>query len=196
MLDEPAAPRATLAAVALPATLYSFEIDLAHVDRGVYESLTFRVAQHPSESPDFLLTRVLAYCLEYTEGLQFSPQGLSSPGEPALSVRDATGVLQAWIEIGLPEAARLHKAAKAASRVVVYTHKDPARLVRLLAGERMHREEALEIYAIDRDLLAAWVARLTRRVACALTVSDGRLYLTIGEETLTGAIEAVARTAR
>src|SRR5262249_30982856 len=157
-------------------------------------SLAFRVAQHPSESPDFLLARVIAYCLEYTDGLQFSPHGLSDPDEPALSVRDATGALRVWIDIGVPEAARLHKAAKAAPRVVVYPHKDPGRLVRLLAGERMHREEALEIYAIDRDLLTAWSARLTRRMACALTVSDGRLYLTIGEDTLTGAIEPVART--
>jgi uncharacterized protein YaeQ len=182
--------------VALTATLYSFEIDLAHVDRGIYESLAFRVAQHPSESPDYLLARVLAYCLEYTEGLQFSPQGLSDPDEPALSVRDATGALRAWIEIGVPDAARLHKAAKAAPRVVVYTHKDPVRLVRLLAGERMHREEALEIYALDRDLLSAWSARLTRRMTCALTVSEGHLYLTIGEDTLSGAIEIVSRTTR
>ena len=64
----------------------------------------------------------------------------------------------------MPEAARLHKASKAAPRVVVYTHKDPARLLKLLDGERLHRQEALEIYAIDRDLLAGWVARL-RRVA-------------------------------
>jgi len=179
--------------VAQTATLYSFEIDLAHVDRGVYESLAFRVAQHPSESPDFLLARVLAYCLEYTEGLQFSPGGLSDPDEPALSVRDATGALRVWIEIGLPDAARLHKAGKAAARVVVYTHKDPARLVRLLEGERVHRDDALEIYAIDRDLLAGWVSRLARRMTCALTVSEGQLYLTIGENTLTGAIETVAR---
>jgi uncharacterized protein YaeQ len=177
--------------VALTATLYAFEIELAHVDRGVYESLAFRVAQHPSESPDFLLARVLAYCLEYTEGIQFSPQGLSDPNEPALAVRDATGTLRVWIDVGLPEAARLHKAAKAAPRVVVYTHKEPGRLVRLLAGERMHRADALEIYAVDRDLLAGWVSRLTRRMAVALTVSDGQLYLTIGEATLTGTIEPV-----
>ena len=77
--------------------------------------------------------------------------------------------------------------------MVVYTHKDPARLVKLLDGERMHREDALEIYAIDRDLLTAWVARLTRRMTCALTVSDGLLYLAIGDETLTGTLDRVAR---
>lgn len=182
--------------VALTATLYSFEIDLAHVDRGIYESLAFRVAQHPSESPDFLLARVLAYCCEYTEGIQFSAGGLSDPDEPALAVRDPTGALRVWIEVGVPDAARLHKAAKAAPRVVVYTHKEPARLVRLLAGKRMHRGEALEIYGIDRDLLAGWVSRLTRRMTCTLTVSDGQLYLTIGDANLTGVMEKIALAPR
>jgi uncharacterized protein YaeQ len=182
--------------VALTATVYAFEIELAHVDRGVYESLAFRVAQHPSESPDFLLARVLAFCLEYTAGIRFSPGGLSDPDEPALAVRDPTGTLLVWIEIGVPDAARLHKAAKAAPRVVVYTHKEPGRLVRLLAGERMHRAGALEIYAIDRDLLAGWASRLARRMVCALTVSDGHLYLTIGETTLTGAIQRIALAPR
>jgi uncharacterized protein YaeQ len=182
--------------VALNATLYAFEIELAHVDRGVYESLALRVAQHPSESADYLLARVLAYCLEYTDGIQFSPRGLSDPDEPALMVRDPSGALRVWIEIGLPDAARLHKAAKMAPRVVVYTHKDPIRLTRLLAGERIHRAEALEIYGIDRELLAEWAARLTRRVTCGLTVSDGQLILTVGEATLIGGIETVSLTAR
>jgi uncharacterized protein YaeQ len=182
--------------VALTATLYSFEIDLAHIDRGVYESLAFRVARHPSESAEFLLARVLAYCLEYTDGIQFSPQGLSDPDEPPLAVRDPSGALRVWIDIGTPEAARLHKAAKAAPRVVVYTHKEPARLVRMLAGERIYRGDALEIYGIDREFLAGWVSRLARRMTCALTVSDGQVYLTIGEATLTGAIEPVAHAPR
>jgi uncharacterized protein YaeQ len=171
-------------------TLYSFEVELAHVDRGVYASLAFRVAQHPSETDDALLTRVLAYCLEYADGIQFSSQGLSEPDEPPISVRDATGAIRSWIEIGVPDAARLHKASKAAPRVAVYTHKDPARLVRLLEGERIHRRETLEIYAVDRDFLAAWVARLTRRMKFDLSISDGHIYLVLDEATLTGIVVA------
>jgi uncharacterized protein YaeQ len=176
--------------VAQTATLYSFEVELAHVDRGVYASLAFRVAQHPSETAEALLTRVLAYCLEYTDGIEFSSQGLSEPDEPPISIRDATGTIRAWIDLGVPDAARLHKASKAAPRVVVYTHKDPMRLVRLLEGERIHRREALEIYAVDRDFLAAWVARLTRRMKFDLSVSDGQIYLVLDEATLTGTVMA------
>jgi len=87
---------------------------------------------------------VLAYCLEYTEGIELS-RGLAEPDQPALLVRDLTGACLAWIEVGAPDAARLHKASKAAPRVVVYTHKDPLQLVRQLASERIHRAAALEI---------------------------------------------------
>jgi len=176
--------------VAQTATVYSFEIELAHVDRGVYESLAFRIAQHPSETDDALLTRVLAYCLEYTDGIQFSPKGLSEPDDPPISVRDGSGALQAWIDVGVPDAARLHRASKASPRVVVYTHKDPARLLRLLEGERIHRREALEIYAVDRGLLMAWTEQLSRRMTFGLTVSDGELCLVLENATLTGPVIA------
>jgi uncharacterized protein YaeQ len=175
--------------MALTATIYSFDIQLADVDRGVYESLSLRVARHPSESEEFLLTRILAYCLEYTEGLVFSSKGLSEPDEPALAVRDLTGTLRAWIDIGAPDAARLHKASKAAPRVAVYTHKAPELLVRQLAGERIHRAEALELYAVERELLAGLVSRLERRMAFELSITDRQLYLQLGGTTLTGKVE-------
>jgi uncharacterized protein YaeQ len=70
--------------MALGATVYNFDIDLADSDRGVYETLALRVARHPSESDEYLVARVLAYCAEYTDGIAFSPGGLSDPGEPRL----------------------------------------------------------------------------------------------------------------
>ena len=173
--------------MALTATIYTFDIDLAHADRGVYERLALRVARHPSESEDYLVTRVLAYCLEHTEGIAFSTGGLSDPDEPALAVRDLTGVITAWIEIGAPDAARVHKACKAAARVAVYTHKDPAKVLALWEGERMHRVP--ELYRIDRALLDALVARLARRMTFALSVTGGHLYLTLGDTVLEGAVE-------
>jgi uncharacterized protein YaeQ len=173
--------------VALSSTIYNFDIDLADADRQVYETLALRVARHPSESEPYLLTRVLAYALEYTDGIGFS-RGLSEPDEPAIFVRDLTGALRVWVEIGTPDAERLHRASKAAPRVVVYTHRDPAQFVRRLAGERIHRVEALELYAIDRGLLGDLAARLDRRMAFSLSVTDRDLYLSIGSDTLTGRV--------
>jgi uncharacterized protein YaeQ len=171
--------------MALNATIHVLDIELADTDRGVYESLSLRVARHPSEAEDYLLTRVLAYCLEYTDGIAFS-SGLSSPDEPAIAVRDRTGALLTWIDIGVPDAARVHRASKAAPRVAIYTHKPPGNLRRALAGARIHKADSLQLIAVDRELIAGWVRRLERRMKIALSVSGGQIYLALGTETLEG----------
>jgi uncharacterized protein YaeQ len=180
--------------VSLTATIYNFDIDVADHDRQAYETLALRVARHPSESDEYLWTRVLAYVLEFTSGIEFSRGGLSDPDAPAIAVRDLTGVLRAWIEVGMPDAERLHRASKAAPRVAVYTHRDPDQFLRRLAGERIHRSEALEIYSIDRALIAALIARLDRRMAFALSVAERELTLSIGAETLTGDVTRYSLT--
>jgi uncharacterized protein YaeQ len=174
-------------AVALTATLYNFDIDLVDADRSVYETLALRVARHPSESEEYLVARVLAYCLEYAEGISFS-SGLSDPDEPALAVRDMTGKVQVWIEIGSPDAARLHKASKAADRAVVYTHKDPLQLLRQLEGARIHRAGDVEVYALDRALIAALTAKLERRMAMTVSISDQHVLIAMEGATLEGAV--------
>lgn len=171
------------------AVVHQFQIQLSHVDRGVYETLDLRIARHPSESEEFLCARVLAFALEQREGLAFS-KGLSDPDQPALEVKDLTGRLEAWIEVGAPDAARLHRASKAAPRVAVYTHHDAVRYWGSLAGEKIHRAETLELYGLDRPLVAALVTRLERRLAFELSVTDATLYLTLGGEVFSGALLA------
>jgi uncharacterized protein YaeQ len=172
--------------MALTATIYNFEIDLADHDRGLFESLALRVAKHPSESEEYLWTRVLAYALEYDDGIEFSKGGISEPDDPAIAVRDLTGACRTWIEIGTPDAARLHKAARSAPRVVVYVHKDPAQWLSRLAGAPLPRAERIEMFAIERTLIARLVPHLERRVAMSLSVSDRELYVSIGSESLVG----------
>jgi uncharacterized protein YaeQ len=180
--------------MALSATVYNFDIELADSDRHVYESLALRVARHPSESEEYLVARLLAYLLEFTNGIEFS-RGVSDPDEPAIAVRDLTGAMKTWIDIGTPDAARLHKASKAAGRVAVYTHKDPTQFLKQLAGEKIHRADALELYAIDRALISAIVARLERRVAFSVSITDHELYVSIGADNLTGAVVRLNRDA-
>jgi uncharacterized protein YaeQ len=176
--------------VALTATIYNVAVELADVDRGVYESLSLKVAQHPSETDERLITRILAYCLEYTEGIAFS-RGISDPDEPAILVRDLTGTIQSWIEVGAPDAARLHKASKGAPRVAVYLEKAPMIYLRQLSGEKIHRSEAIEIFAIDRELVAELVARMDRRMSWQLSVTDRHLFVTLGSDSIDGSIEEV-----
>src|SRR5688572_31277128 len=101
--------------MALGATIYNFDVELSDSDRQVYESLALRVARHPSESEEYLVARLLAYLMEFAEGIEFS-RGVSDPDEPAIAVRDLTGAIDTWIDIGTPDAARLHKASKSSDR--------------------------------------------------------------------------------
>jgi uncharacterized protein YaeQ len=164
-------------------SIYVVHIDLSDMDRGVYESLELRVARHPSETAEFMLVRVLAYCLEYREGIEMT-SGVSASDEPAIVVRDLTGRVTAWIEIGLPDAERLHRGSKIAGRAVVYTHRDVRQLLAQLEGTKIHRGSEIPIRAFDRSAIDQIASLLDRRSSFALTVSGGELHLSIGEQTV------------
>ncbi len=177
--------------MALPAILRRFEIALADADRDVYDTLDWRVAQHPSESDRYCVARVLARALEHADGLEFSKGGVSDDEEPALVQRDLRGDLRAWIEIGSPSADRLHKATKACARVVVYTWKDAARLVDEIRERGVHRAETIELYTLPAELLDAIAVTLDRVNRWELAVSGHALYLTVGSKQLEGAVTRV-----
>lgn len=162
--------------MAAGATIHTFDVQLADVDRGVYDDLTLRVARHPSETGAFMLTRVLAYCLEYADGIAFG-EGISTTDEPALLIRDPTGAITAWIEVGAPDAARLHVGSRKAQRTVVYTHRDPDKVAAAWSGKRIHRAEHVELISFDPGFVDAAAAALERRNTVTLSVTERRVYL-------------------
>lgn len=163
--------------MAAGAVMYNFAIQLADVDRGVYEDITLRAARHPSETDAFMMTRVLAYCLEYVEGISFS-EGISSTAtEPAVLVRDLTGRLTTWIEVGAPDAERLHFGSKLADRTTVYTHRNPEKVIAAWSGKRVHQLERITVQSFDQGFLDAAVAVLERRNTLTVSVVEGQLYL-------------------
>jgi len=164
--------------VAAGAVVYTFAGQLADVDRGVYEDLSLRVARHPSETDAYMVTRVLAYCLEYDEGIAFS-DGISSTDEPAVLVRDPTGRVTAWIEVGAPDAERLHYGSKLADRATVYTHRDPEKVMSAWAGKRIHQQEHLTVQSFDPGFVDDVVAVLERRNVVTVSRVEGQLYLDV-----------------
>jgi uncharacterized protein YaeQ len=166
--------------MALTATMRRFEVTLADSDRGVYETLDLRVAQHPSESERFLVARLVARALEHAEGIAWSKGGVSSDEEPALSQRDLRGDLTAWIEVGLPTPPRLHKASKAVKRVVVYGWNRMDELAAALVDEKVFRADRIELFDLDPDVLDAVAATVDRNNTWEVAVTGGVVYLSIG----------------
>lgn len=162
--------------MAAGATMHTFQIELADMDRGAYEEFTLRAARHPSETEAYLVTRVLAYCLEHEEGIAFS-EGISATTDPAVFVRDPSGKLLAWIEVGAPDAARLHAGSKAAERTTVYTHRNPDKVLALWAGAKIHRADEIVLHSFEPGFIDSAVEALERRNALTMTVTERQLYL-------------------
>jgi uncharacterized protein YaeQ len=164
--------------MALTATVHHVQVTLSDVDRAVYEKLDLRLARHPSESARYLLTRLLAYCLSYEEGIAFSKGGLSATDEPPISVRDPTGILLSWIDIGAPSAERLHKAAKAARHVALFTHFEPRLLQQEAATRAIHRVEAIDVWRFEPAFLDELEKVMGRNAIIEVVRNDGKIYVT------------------
>ncbi len=174
--------------MALTSTIYVFAVQLADVDRAVYVDLELRMARHPSENAAFMLSRLLAYCLEYQEGIVFT-DGIAAVDEPAVLVRDLTGRITAWIEVGAPDAGRLHRGSKLAGRCAVYTHREPAPLLAQLAGNKIHRAAEIPLYSFGRPFMDEAAAALQRRTKLSLSITERQLYLDVDGRMFTTAIE-------
>jgi uncharacterized protein YaeQ len=168
-------------AMALPATIVRLNINLSDVDRGVYDTLELRLARHPSETERYMVARAIAYALSVEEGIAFSKGGLSATDEAPISIHDATGRMTAWIDVGNPSGARLHKAAKLASRVSVYTWSDLVALKK--EAPSLHRAEEIEIAFLPAGFLDQLAGVIDRRAEMELLHTGGQLYVTVGGQT-------------
>ncbi len=172
--------------MAIGAMIHTFTVQLADMDRGVYDELSVRVARHPSETDAYMMTRMLAYCLEFAEGIAFG-EGVSSD-DPAVLVRDPTGAVTAWVEVGAPDAERLHYASRLAGRTVVYTHRDPAKVMAPWTDKRIHRSEDIRVFSFEPGFIDTAVPLLERRNTMTLTVTERVLYLDLNGTSLTSAV--------
>ena len=173
--------------VAPKSTVYNFVIDLSDVDRGVYETLKLPVALHPSESLEFMVTRVLAWILEYAEGIAFSP-GIGAPDEPTISGKGLDGSFRTWIEIGSPDADRLHRAAKAADRVAVYCHRSAEVTYQELSRKPIFRGDEISFYSFEGTFIADLAKAIQRRNDLKISRSDQTLYVSIQDLALASSI--------
>jgi len=162
--------------MALTATIYNFETELSDVDRGVYETFSLRLARQPSETLEFMLTRFLAYCLEYTEGIALT-EGVAAGDEPAVLVRDLTGRITAWIEVGMPDAQKLHRGSKLAGRAAVYTHRNIAKVLEELSRSKIHQAAQIPVYEFGPGFIEDVAAALQRREQVTLSINERQLHL-------------------
>ena len=162
--------------------LYRFHVELSDIDRGVYETLDLRLAQHPSETGIYLLTRLFAYCLSYEEGLEFSPTGLSDPDEPAIRKLGQHQSTELWIEVGNPSARKLHKASKQSNRVSVFTYKNPEVLLLEMKQSEIHHKDKILVFSFNSNYLSEIFNSIEKTNKCSIIYQQGQLNFDLGQK--------------
>jgi uncharacterized protein YaeQ len=173
--------------MALPSTVYKANIQLSDVDRGVYETLKATVARHPSETEERLAAKLLAYAIFFEPGLAFT-KGICVDGEPDLWLKGPDGRVLLWVEVGLPEPDRLIKACRHSERV---THIACGRSLPNWEQQNLSKLKGitnLTVIRFDQLFINQLVTNLDRSITWSATITDGTLYLTVGEKTLESAL--------
>ncbi len=176
--------------MAQTATIHTLQVELSDIDRNIYESLSLRVAQHPSEDMPRMVARVLAYCLLYEADLEFG-RGLSNVEEPALWRRLPDGRIAHWVDVGHPSADRLHRASKAADKLSIVTHKELGQLQREAAKRAIHRADEIDVWRLPGALVSALAALTTRKSQWVVVHAEGGLMVTVDDasEPVEGVVE-------
>lgn len=163
--------------MALKSTILRLSLNVADLDRNYYGDFPLTVAQHPSETDERMMLRVLAFALNASDSLSFG-RGISTDDEPDLWEKDLTGAIETWIELGTPDPDRLRKACSRARRVLLYTYGDRATPVwwqkHAAALQRFGHLSIWQVMDSEVKALAA-LARPGLELQC--TVSDGEAWL-------------------
>lgn len=163
--------------MALPSTIYRVNIQLSDINHGVYETIQTTVAQHPSETEERLVARLLALAIFYEPELVCT-KGISATDEPDLWVIGPDGRTMFWIEVGLPESDRIIKACRHAEKVALLacgktlSNWDQQHLPKL------QKLSNLTTVTVDQTFINTLASRLERSINWSITITEGTLYLT------------------
>jgi len=163
--------------MALRSTVYKAELQVSDLDRGHYATHAFTLARHPSETEERMMVRLLAFALHADEALAFG-RGLSTDDEPDLWLRDLTGAVQLWIDVGLPDEKWLRKACGRAPRVQAITyggHKAEVWWSQNAAA--LARLDNLEVLSISPGESAGLARLAARAMTLTCTIQDGQLWI-------------------
>jgi uncharacterized protein YaeQ len=162
--------------MALKATIYKADLQIADMDRNYYADHALTLARHPSETDERLMVRVLMYALHAQEGIAFT-RGLSEADEPEIWVKDLTGQIKLWIDIGQPDEARLRKASGRAEQAVVVCHSSGCGLWWKSLESKLTRHKNLSVLQLSVASSQALAALATRTMRLQCLVQDGEVWM-------------------
>lgn len=169
--------------MALKATIFKADVQIADMDRHYYENHALTIARHPSETDERMMIRVLAFIIHANEALAFG-KGLSADDEPDLWQKDLTGAIDLWIDVGQPDDKEILKACGRSARVVVYCYSATSHIWWGQVGSRIERAKNLTVIQVDAAASTALAAFAQRTMQLQVTIQDGQIWITSNGETV------------
>ncbi len=169
--------------MALKATIYKADLSIADMDRNYYQEHSLTIARHPSETDERVMIRLLAFALHADPALAYG-KDLFDVEEPALWLKDLTGAIDLWIEVGQPDEKRLLKAAGRAEKVVVYSYSATSSIWFKGLANKIERAKNVSVINFPSDISAQLEKMAQRSMQLQCTIQDGQVWLTDGTDTV------------
>ena len=169
--------------MALKATIYKAELQIADMDRNYYQQHLLTLARHPSETDERMMIRLLAFAIHASEQLAFT-KGLFDTDEPDLWQKDLTGAIELWLEVGQPDEKRLMKACGRAAKVVVYSYGATSHIWYKQIGNKLERARNLSVINIPSEAAVLLQKMANRNMQLQCTIQDGQIWLTDSVDTV------------
>lgn len=165
--------------MALKPTIYKLKIMLSDLDRSYFETLNLTVAQHPSETLERMMVRVLAYCINADERLEFG-KGLSTADEPDLWLRSLDDRIKLWIDVGEPAVDRIKKATRISEHVNIYSFNSKSSVWWSQEGDKLSALK-VAVFQVSWDSVQRLASMVTRTMDFTVTISDGSAYFSAAD---------------
>jgi len=179
--------------MALPSIIYRTNLQISDIDHGIYETVQTTVAQHPSETEERLVARLLAMAIFYEPELAFT-KGISATDEPDIWVIGPDGRTLLWVEVGLPDSDRIIKASRHAERVALLASGKTLSSWKQQHLPKLGSVKNLTVVSVDQAFINTLASNLERVINWSITITEGIMYLTTGDMTYQTAIHIKAGT--
>jgi len=161
--------------VALKPTIYKIRISLSDLNRNYYDTLSLTLAQHPSETLERMMVRVLAYCINAQEYLVFT-KGLSEVDEPAIWARTLDEQIALWIDVGEPAVDRIKKTCHLANAVKIYCFNSKADVWWRQSQPKINKMKA-SVYKFEWENIQALAALAQRTMDISVSITGDSAYV-------------------
>lgn len=161
--------------MAIKPTIYKFRISLSDLNRDYYDTLNLTLAQHPSETIERMMVRVLSYCINAEETLSFT-KGLSEVDEPELWVRSMDEQTLLWIDVGEPAVDRVKKATRLAQKVLVYSFNSKSDVWWTQVQNKM-KQFPVSVFQFEWEEIVSLAAMTQRTMDMSVSITGDSAYV-------------------